>query len=329
MVPPIPSRAASAATKDARPCSPSCSADPARMDDVPEQRGGHRGPHGAPRRGRVRGWLQSSAWLSLAAVAAVAGCGAPAHQPAATRSPAASVPTAAATPAAAASPTATRASVGAADWYCLNGHERRAMFLLHGPGHDRLAALSIGTGRVAVILAHQSSGSLCQWWPYARSLAARFRVVAFDFDGAGASPSGDGNYQGEVAAAAKWALRHGSRRIVLMGASMGGTAVMVAAAHLGHSIAGVIDLSGPADFAGMNALGAARRVHVPALFAYGTLDLAFASDVRHVRAATAARDKPILAIRTADHGVDLVAAGYGFAQVRAAVLSFIRGVTQS
>ena len=112
-----------------------------------------------------------------------------------------------------------------------------------------------------------------------------------------------------------------------MGASMGGTAVMVAAAHLAHSIAGVIDLSGPADFAGMNALGAARRVHVPALFAYGTLDLGFAADVRHVRAATASRDKPILAVKTADHGVDLVMAEYGSAQVREAVPRFIRQVT--
>jgi pimeloyl-ACP methyl ester carboxylesterase len=83
----------------------------------------------------------------------------------------------------------------------------------------------------------------------------------------------------------------------------------------------------PADFAGMNALGAARRVHVPALFAYGTLDLGFAADIRRVRAATAARDKPILAIKTQDHGVDFVNAEYGFAQVREAVLRFIRAVT--
>jgi pimeloyl-ACP methyl ester carboxylesterase len=201
------------------------------------------------------------------------------------------------------------------------------MFLLHGPGHDHLAALSIGTGRVAVILAHQSSGSLCQWWPYAHSLAARFRVVAFDFDGLGASMPGDGDYPGEVAAAAQWARDHGARQIVLMGASMGGTAVMVAAARLGGAIAGVIDLSGPADFAGMNALGAARRVHVPALFGYGTLDLGFASDVRHVRTATAARDKPIVAIRSEDHGVDLVSPEIGYAAVRTAVLRFIQGVT--
>src|SRR5690348_2611811 len=326
MVPPIPSRAVSAATRDARPSSPSCSADPGRMDDVPERCGGQR-PRGAPRRGWVRGRLRSSGWLSLAAAAAVAGCGAPAHQPAATRSAQAPAATEAATPAAAASPAATGASLGAADWYCLSAPERRAMFLLRGPGHDHLAALSIGTGRVAVILAHQSSGSLCQWWPYARSLAARFRVVAFDFDGLGASTPGDGDYPGEVAAAAQWARDHAARRIVLMGASMGGTAVMVAAARLRGAIAGVIDLSGPADFAGMNALGAARRVHVPALFGYGTLDVGFASDVRHVRAATAARDKPVVAIRSQDHGVALVNTDIGSAAVRTAVLRFIRGVT--
>jgi predicted alpha/beta-hydrolase family hydrolase len=264
--------------------------------------------------------------LGLAAAITLAGCGGDAHHPVAP-SPA-TRPSATAAPAPSATATLPRNSVGAADWYCLSAPERRAMFVLYGPGRDRLAAVSIGTGRVAVVLAHQSAGSLCQWWPYARTLAARFRVVAFDFDGAGASPSGDGNYPGEVAAAAKWARQHGSRRVVVMGASMGGTAVMVAAAHLGDSVSGVIDLSGPADFAGMNALGAARRVRVPALFAYGTMDLGFAADVRRVHAATAARDKPILAIKTQDHGVDLVNAEYGFAQVRVAVLRFIRDVTR-
>jgi predicted alpha/beta-hydrolase family hydrolase len=269
--------------------------------------------------------------LGLAAAMTLAGCGGDANHPAAP-SPAArpsSSSAAAPAPSATATPAVTQNSIGEADWYCLSARERRAMFLLHGPGRDRLAAVSIGAGRAAVILAHQSSGSLCQWWPYARSLAARFRVVAFDFDGAGASPPGNGNYPGEVAAAAKWARQHGSRKIVVMGASMGGTAVIVAAAHLGDSISGVIDLSGPAEYAAMNALGAARRVHVPALFAYGTLDTGFAADVRHVRAATAAREKPILAIKTQDHGVDLVNAEWGFAQVRKAVLRFVSEVTHS
>ncbi len=201
------------------------------------------------------------------------------------------------------------------------------MFVLAGPGRDRLAAVSIGTGRVAVVLAHQVSGSLCQWWPYARSLAAHFRVVAFDFDGFGASPPGDGNYPGEVAAAAQWARHRGSRQIILMGASMGGTAIMVAAGHLGGLITGVIDLSGPATFGDMNALAAARRVHVPALFGYATLDTRFATDVRRVRAATAAPDKPLVTVYGLTHGVDLVDPVLGYAKVRHAILQFIQAIT--
>src|SRR5260370_27347127 len=110
------------------------------------------------------------------------------------------------------------------------------MFVLDGPGHDRLSAVSIGTGRVAVILAHQGSGSMCDWWPYARSLAARFRVVAFDFDGSGGRPPRHGDYPGEVAAAAAWARQHGSRQIVLMGASLRAPAALVAAANLAPSV---------------------------------------------------------------------------------------------
>lgn len=203
------------------------------------------------------------------------------------------------------------------------------MFPLDGPGHERLAALSIGTGRVAVILAHQSGGSLCQWWPYARSLAARFRVVAIDFDGSGASPSGGGDYPGEIVAASWWARHHGSRQIVLMGGSMGGTAVMVAAADLGHLVAGVIDLSGPAQFGAMDALAAAKRVRVPVLFGYGTLDGAFPLYVRTVRAATASRDKPLVAVNGGTHGAALVDPAVGDAQVRQAVLHFIQTITHA
>jgi dienelactone hydrolase len=214
-----------------------------------------------------------------------------------------------------AAPNATGTPVGAADWTCLSGRERTKLFMLRGPGPDRMTALSIGTGRVAVILAHQVSGSLCQWWPYGRTLAAAgFRVVAFDFDGCGASPTGDGNYPGEVAAAAQWARQAGARKIILMGGSMGGTAVMVAAAHLGASITGVIDFSGPSVFSGMNALAAAKRVRVPILFGYGVKDTAFAIGVRQVRAATASRDKPVITV--------------GDSKVRHAVLRFIRAISR-
>jgi pimeloyl-ACP methyl ester carboxylesterase len=201
------------------------------------------------------------------------------------------------------------------------------MFMLAGPGRDRLAALSTGTGRVAVVLAHQAGGSLCQWWPYARSLATGFRVVAFDFDGSGASRAGDDNDPGEVAAVARWAVRHGARQVVLMGGSMGGAAVMVAAAHLNGPLAGVIDLSGPAVYSGMDALAAARRVHVPVLFAYGVRDFSFAPDVLRVRAATASRDKPLVTVSDSTHGAALVDPGVGYATVREAVWRFLQRIT--
>jgi pimeloyl-ACP methyl ester carboxylesterase len=201
------------------------------------------------------------------------------------------------------------------------------MFVLDGPGYDRLSAVSIGTGRVAVILAHQGSGFMCDWWPYARSLAARFRVVAFDFDGSGGSPPGHGDYPGEVAAAAAWARQHGSRQIILMGASLGGTAVMVAAANLGGSVTGVIDLSGAALSSPMDAVAAARRVRVPVLFAYGTQDVGSAADAGRIRAATASADKPVVTSSSADHGVELVEPPTADPKVRQAVLQFIQAIT--
>jgi predicted alpha/beta-hydrolase family hydrolase len=254
------------------------------------------------------------AGLALAAAVALAGCdNAPHHGSASSQS---------------VTPSTTSTPVGAADWSCLNGRERTQLFVLRGPGPDRLTALSVGTGRVAVILAHQVSGSLCQWWPYGRTLAAAgLRVVAFDFDGCGASPPGDGNYPGEVEAAAQWARQAGARKIILMGGSMGGTAVMAAASHLGASITGVIDLSGPAVFAGMNALAAAKHVHVPVLFGYGVKDTAFATGVRQVRAVTPSRDKPLVTVGDQTHGAALVDLGVGYAKVRHAVLRFIRAIS--
>jgi pimeloyl-ACP methyl ester carboxylesterase len=268
----------------------------------------------ASTRAAARRWLTPMAGLALAAAVVLAGCdNAPSHGSASSHP---------------ATPSATSTPVGAVDRTCLSGRERKQLFVLRGPGADRLTALSVGTGRVAVILAHQVSGSLCQWWPYGRTLAAAgFRVIAFDFDGDGASPPGDGNYPGEVVAAAQWARRAGARKIILMGGSMGGTAIMVAAAHLGGSVTGVIDLSGPAFFAGMNALAAAKHVRVPVLFGYGVKDTAFATGVRQVRAATASRDKPLVTVGDQTHGAALVDLTVGYAKVRHAVLRFIRAIS--
>src|SRR5262249_50138178 len=127
------------------------------LPGLPPPRRGLPGPRRRRRRGEIRGWLMLPASLGLAAAMTLAGGGRDAPPPAAPSPATRPSPSAAAAPSATATPAVTRTSVGEADWYCLSARERRAMFLLHGPGRDRLAAVSIGAGRVAVILAHQSS----------------------------------------------------------------------------------------------------------------------------------------------------------------------------
>lgn len=208
---------------------------------------------------------------------------------------------------------------------CLNASERQQVIHFDSPAGVRLAGVEIGDGSIGVVLAHQSSGNLCEWWPYARILARRHRVLAFDFEGFGASQVGSlrhPGYAGDVRAAAGWLRAHGTRRVVLMGASMGGTAVIVAASRMRLPPAGVIDLSGPASFSGMNAAKAAPRLRCPVLFATGKQD-PYAGDVVQVRRATGSSFTPLVTVPGRTHGTSLVDPNLGYAKVRTAVNDFL------
>ncbi len=96
----------------------------------------------------------------------------------------------------------------------------------------RVGGLRPGTKPV-VVLAHMSNGSLCEWLPEARRLAARgIWVFAFDFRGHGFSQGTQryGRLGLDVAAAVKAARGLGARKVVVAGASLGGIAVVVAGA---------------------------------------------------------------------------------------------------
>src|SRR6187551_3280060 len=94
----------------------------------------------------------------------------------------------------------------------------------------------------AVVLAHMSNGSLCEWLPEARRLAARgIWVFAFDFRGHGFSQGTQryGRLGLDVAAAVKAARGLGARKVVIAGASLGGIAVVVAGATITPAVSGV------------------------------------------------------------------------------------------
>ena len=105
----------------------------------------------------------------------------------------------------------------------------------------RLEGAVLGRGTTGVVFAHQLAGDRCQWLPFARELTAKgYRALVFDMRGYGSSSGLDGTYPDrDVTAAAKELRRRGgATKIVLVGASMGGTGVVVAAPGSGPGSAG-------------------------------------------------------------------------------------------
>jgi len=188
----------------------------------------------------------------------------------------------------------------------------------------RLRGAVLGRGTTGVVFAHQVGGDRCQWLPFARELAAKgYRAIVFDMRGYGAS-TGSANVRPDldVVAAAAELRRRGARRIVLAGASMGGTGVVAAASVVRPAIAGVVELSAPTGFGGVNALVAARKLTAPALFVVGRDDGDFAAATRALYRAAPSRDKQLVVVPTSWHGVDLVA----LPAPKKQVLNFIRRI---
>lgn len=181
--------------------------------------------------------------------------------------------------------------------------------------------VAVGSGSTAVVLAHQYLSDHCEFMYFARDLADRgLRALAIDLRDNGASRGGaPGRFDRDIAAAVVRLRADGASRILLVGASMGGTAVLVAASRIAPRVDGVVSLSAPARFDVLDALRAVRRSRVPVRFVVGTLDTRFAQDARTLMRASGARDKAILRLPGAAHGSSLVELPRG----RAFVLGFL------
>jgi pimeloyl-ACP methyl ester carboxylesterase len=180
--------------------------------------------------------------------------------------------------------------------------------------HVRLAGRIFGSGSVGVVLAHQVDNDQSAWFPFAQRLAAHgYRALTFDLRGY--CPGGvDGCSSGspdveasadDVDAAVRFIQGGGARTVFLIGASLGGQAVLESAARSGGAIAGVVSLSAPEFFAYEITAETLAGVTMPSLFIAGRND----GD-----AATSARDfsrwvrgpTDLLVMDTAEHGTDLV-----------------------
>jgi alpha-beta hydrolase superfamily lysophospholipase len=119
--------------------------------------------------------------------------------------------------------------------------------------------------------------------------------------------------------------KRGKQKVFLVGASMGGMASLVAGASVKPAVDGVVSVSGPARFMGMNAAATAPRLRVPVLYLAAEGDdnggFDFSDDAREMYAATAATDKRLQVLPGRQHGVALVG---GSPRVKTLIESFLR-----
>jgi dienelactone hydrolase len=211
---------------------------------------------------------------------------------------------------------------------CLSKGERAKAVAFRASDGVALKGVLLGRGTTGVALVHEFRRDLCSWLPFARVLARKGYLV-LDFDARNFGSSAQVNSAAafavdrDVRGAAGVLRAHGAKRIVLGGASMGGTAVLVAGAALRPSPAAVVSLSGPTDLSSMNALAAVRKLRAPTLFLAGKYDTQFAADARKMYGASASVRKRLAIRTTGAHGTDLLRGGDG-ASTQALLLAFLR-----
>lgn len=176
---------------------------------------------------------------------------------------------------------------------------------LFGPEH----------ARAGVVLAHMYPSDQSAWFDFADRLADRgYRVLTFDFRGycpGGAAGCSEGEKQipaiwQDVQGAIQRIRSEGVTRVGLVGASMGGTASLIAASMEGSDIDAVVTLSAPISFEGLE-LTADELAQVSAakLFIAGHADITAAQAVETLYEQTLQPKRPEI-LTTDDHGTDIL-----------------------
>jgi hypothetical protein len=197
------------------------------------------------------------------------------------------------------------------DASCLSTIPDAAAHVTHfAAGSDTVEAFTTGTGPVGVILAHQVGSDLCQWqdiWPDLTAKGYRIMAISMHAD-----------ITADVVAATARLRSQGVQKVVLIGASMGGSAVLAGAGQITPPVQAVVSLSGPSDFGTANAIEAVKTLRVPVAFFAGKQDTEFSDDATAMFGVTAEKDKSVHIVDpSSDHGVDLWPA------VKAEVFDFI------
>ncbi len=190
----------------------------------------------------------------------------------------------------------------------------------HSADGVRLEGRLFGDGDSAVVLSHMRPADQRSWFAFADRLAdAGYLVLTYDFRGY--CPGGDGGCSAgdrdigaiwqDVLGAIEYVRSQGATSVSLVGASMGGTASLVASAQEGIDVRAVITLSAPASTEGLVAdASLLTRITAAKLFIAGVGDAPAAAD-----AETLYQESPppkrVEVVPSDDHGTDLLGGGQG------------------
>lgn len=172
--------------------------------------------------------------------------------------------------------------------------------------HVQLGGPLYGNGKTAVICSHELHTTKAIWSASGipQRLALRgYQVLAYDFrgDGDSAGQPDLGKMAIDLHAAIAFVRKLGATKIVLLGASMGGTATLEVAAS--EQVAAVITLSGPQNFANGVSDAEVKAISAPKLFVNSQND-DYADETMHMYAIANA-PKDIHMYPGSAHGTDI------------------------
>jgi len=181
-----------------------------------------------------------------------------------------------------------------------------------------------GDGKTLVILSHMLPSDQTSWYGFAEELAkAGYSALTFDFRGYGESEGSRelSKIDHDVEAAIETMRDEGYASIYLVGASMGGTASLIVAAR--QEVAGVVAVSAPANFEGLDAEAVVGQVSERKLFIASKGDASAMTSLERLfeRAAEPKEEK---VFEGSEHGTNLLE-GEQAAEAKAAITAFLSG----
>ena len=195
---------------------------------------------------------------------------------------------------------------------CITPGSAQAKQIVHYPSPDGVqveAYLSspaagkqvASSGPVGIVIVHQSQQTLCESMSWA---------VMFSDAGYLALAPTVAEYQqvADVEASVTYLRAHGAKQVVMLGASMGGTAVLQAAGSIKPAVQAVVSVSGPSIYSPMDALLTVPTLTVPVFYSAGAQDTEFATDETNLYNTTTEQDKTLdIVPNSSDHGFALLA----------------------